>query len=255
MDNLGFATETARIAGDFIHERFGRIGSIERKKDKSLVTDIDREAERLILDRIYKYEYSYGILAEETGTRKGTGEYLWVIDPLDGTHNFIRGNTMYGVSIGLAYKGVPAAGVIYLPASDEMYTAEKGSGAFKNGRRISVSTYDSMDECTLLFDSGFHTKQRERMSALANLAPRFFNVRMLGASSRNLTFLAEGKADALVEFDELPWDFAAGSVIITEAGGKMTGFGGKPVTLDDTQYIAGNDTIHDQVMQSLGLGM
>ncbi|MFP4164712.1 MAG: inositol monophosphatase family protein [Chitinispirillaceae bacterium] len=247
---LKTAIEAARKAGLMLKENFGTTLDVEHKPDQSLVTNIDKEAERIILDRIKSVYPSHSVLAEESGKEAGD-DYTWIIDPLDGTHNYVRGNVMYGVCIGLARREEFVAGVIYLPAFEEMYAAEKGQGAFKNDEPIRVSATTELSQSTLLFDSGLHEGGDYKLEVFKRISGSVFNVRMLGASSRNLSYLAEGKADLIVEFDEKPWDFLAGTVLIREAGGVVSGFDGEPLAVESKRYIAGNGILNLQMREEV----
>ena len=259
-DIITVATEAAREAGAFLQRNFGAaIQSIERKADKSLATNLDREAERMIVDRIKRHFPRHGIIAEECGTYGSaesstdspTGEYTWIIDPLDGTHNFIRGIPVFGVSIGVMRRGEFVAGVIYLPVSDEFYTAEKGSGAFKNNMPIKVSAVADLAESTVSYDTDLRTQADLKLSILKEVAAASFNLRMFGASVRTLTYLAEGKIDAAIEFNDKPWDFAGGACILQEAGGKITTFQGAPLGYENTCFIASNGFLHEPLRRFL----
>ncbi|KMQ49706.1 Inositol-1-monophosphatase [Chitinispirillum alkaliphilum] len=249
-DFMKTAQKAALEAGDFLFKHFESIKQVEKKADKSLVTNLDKESERMIIQRIKGDYPSHSILAEESG-EQGGDDYLWVIDPLDGTHNFIRGINMYGVCIGLMYKGEFAAGVIYLPSYEELYTAERGAGAFKNDTPIKVSESSALEDATLLYDSGVHQEGKVKLGVLSEVSNKFFNIRMLGASCRNLTYLAEGKADALIEFDEKPWDFVAGASILLEAGGMMKGHNGEDVNVHTRQYVATNGLLDLEIRNSV----
>ncbi|MDG5815431.1 inositol monophosphatase family protein [Chitinispirillales bacterium ANBcel5] len=240
---MNVAVEAAQQAGRFLSKHFDQSIQIERKKDHSLVTNIDKESENIIVNAIRKSFPSHSLLAEESGEQRGN-EYLWLIDPLDGTHNFIRGIQMYGVCIGLVHRDEFVGGVIYLPSTDELYCAERGSGAFKNGKPLKVSNCSDLKEATLLFDSGMSEGGEEKLGLLGRMAHRFFNIRMLGASCRNMSYLAEGKADVLIEFDEKPWDFAAGAAILLEAGGVICGHRGETVNVKSKKFVASNPLIN-----------
>ena len=151
---------------------------------------------------------------------------------------------MYGVCIGLMRRDEFVAGVIYMPEGDEMYTAEQGGGAWKNGKRIHVSPCASLDECSLSYDSGCRSEVDKKIYFFGKFAPRVFNMRMSGSSARNLTFLAEGVVDLVVEFDDRLWDFAAGAVLVREAGGLITGHGNGPLEGDCSCYVASNGLLH-----------
>lgn len=255
-DHLTIAAKAARTAGEMLKAHFGRVAHIEKKTDRSLVTNLDKEAERIVIAMLQSAFPLYGIIGEEGGKSaeapRNTGGYTWVIDPLDGTHNYIRGIPIYGVSIGLMQGKEFVAGVIYMPTEDHLYTAEKGGGSWKNGKKIHVSRCSLLEQCSLAYDSDLRTGPDRKIRCLKEFASQIFNIRMSGSSVRNLTYCAEGKVDAVVEFDDRIWDFAAGVTIIREAGGKITGHQGD--TLDGTCgcYAATNGHLHDAVVEIIG---
>jgi len=232
---------------------FGSIANIEKKADRSLVTNFDKEAERIVIDMLQAAFPAYGIIGEEGGESAGspryTGGYTWVIDPLDGTHNFIRGIPVYGVSIGLMQEKEFVAGVIYMPTEDHLYSAEKGGGSWKNGKKIHVSHCSPLEQCSLSYDSDLRTGPDKKNNCLKELASQIFNIRMSGSSVRNLTFCAEGKVDAVIEFDDRIWDFAAGVTLIREAGGKITDHQGGPPDGSRGCYLATNGHLHNSLLE------
>lgn len=249
---LNIAEMAAREAGALLKDNFGKNIVVQQKKDMSLVTDIDKKSEAIIVEIIHSHWPDHSIIGEESGgSFDHSSDFTWVIDPIDGTHNFIRGMKLFGVSIGILKKKEFVGGVIYLPCDDVLYAAEYGAGAFKNGNRIRVSEYAKPEECTLVYDSGFKQLVDEKTRALAAVAPEMFNVRMFGASVRNLTYLAEGIADVVIEFDDNLWDYAAGVVIVTEAGGKVTNHNGGKLHPDDRKYVASNGFVHDAMLKLL----
>lgn len=251
---LTVCTAAAKEAGEFLKANFGKTDlNIEIKADHSLVTNLDKEAERIIVDQIKQKFPTHGIIGEESGQNGAEKEYVWIIDPLDGTHNYIRNISMFGVSIGVVHQDSFIAGVIYLPIFDEIYTAEHGGGAYKNNRKISVSGYQDLTECTVSFDSNLKKAPQLRLQALQKLANQAFNIRMFGSSARQLTFLAEGTVDAIVEFDDHSWDFAAGACILTEAGGRITNLQGSVLTHKDTGFLASNGKVHRQIQKMVDL--
>lgn len=251
-DILTVAMDAAREAGLFLKQSFGgAIASIERKADRSLATNLDREAERIIVERIKQHFPGHGIIAEERGTEKSDSDYIWLIDPLDGTHNFIRGIDIFGVSIGVMHRGEYVTGAVYLPIQEEFYHGEKGNGAYKNGARIAVSTVDNLAESTLSFDTDLKSEADRKLRVLKETAAGSFNLRMFGASVRTLTYLAEGKIDAAIEFNDKPWDFAGGVSILEEAGGKITTFQGAPLGIENTNFIASNGLLHEHIQKYL----
>jgi myo-inositol-1(or 4)-monophosphatase len=248
---MEIAADAASAAGNMLKAGIHDIQSVERKADSSLVTDLDAKAETCIIGMIRNHFPDHAIMGEESGRLQSDSEWLWIVDPLDGTHNFIRGLPLYGVSIGIARGNELVAGVIYLPYDGLLYTAEKGSGAFRNGEKISASSTVPLSRCTMSFDSGIRYDLNTKTRVLAALAPKVFNIRMLGASSILLTLIADGRLDLAVEFDDKPWDFAAGAVIISEAGGRITDFEGGVLTPDSHQYVAANPAIQPEVLAIL----
>lgn len=246
-DILALSIEAAQEAGIFLLENFGKVSRIESKGDRNLATNLDKEAEKLIVDKICAKFPDHGILAEEGASMGLDRDYLWIVDPLDGTHNFVRDIDIFGVSIGVVHKGEFISGVIYMPKDKELYAAERGAGAFKNGKKISVSGAASLKECSISFDSSIRYTPEVMLSVLGDLAKEVFNIRMLGSSVRQLSYVAEGKLDFAVEFHDRPWDFAGGVCIIQEAGGHMTSLKGKPLDYKTIGYIASNTAIHQQV--------
>ncbi len=242
------AIEAVRSAGKFLLENFGRINSIECKGDRNLVTDIDKKAEAIILEKIRNRFPQHGILGEEGGAKDLNREYLWIIDPLDGTHNFIRQINLFGVSIGVLYKKEFVAGIIYMPQEDELYVAEKGGGAYKNNLKISVSRTANLKECSISFDSSIRYSPQLMLEVLGDLAKEVFNIRMFGSSARVLSYIAEGKLDFAVEFYDQRWDFAGGVCLLEEAGGRLTDLKGGLLTYKNVGYIASNGIIHEKVL-------
>jgi len=241
------AVSAAKEAGVFLRDNFGNISKIERKGDRNFVTNLDKEAESMIINKIKDSFPGHGIIAEESGISGGDKDYLWIIDPLDGTHNFMRDVDIFGVSIGIVYKGKFIAGAIYMPVTDELYAAEKGSGAYKNGGKISVSENNNIRDCSISFDSSIRYSPEVMLKVLGELAREVFNVRMFGSSVRVLSYIAEGKLDAAVEFNDHPWDFAGGVCLIKEAGGKLCSLKGGKLTYETIGYIASNSFIHSTV--------
>jgi myo-inositol-1(or 4)-monophosphatase len=246
-------TAAAKEAGEFLKANFGKNNfNIETKADHSLVTNLDQEAERMIVEQIKRHFPDHGIIGEEGDWDDANKEYIWIIDPLDGTHNFIRNMSMFGVSIGVVHQDDFVTGVIYLPVSGELYTAERGGGAYKNGKKINVSGKRNLVDCSVAFDSNIKNEPTLKLQTLDNLSTKAFSIRMLGSSVRQLTYLAEGVFDAIIEFDDHPWDYAAGACIVTEAGGRITNLQGGVLTHHDTGFLASNGMIHRQIQEVIG---
>ncbi|MFH1772272.1 MAG: inositol monophosphatase [Candidatus Omnitrophota bacterium] len=253
---LKIGIQAAQDAGRFLLENFGKISKIESKGDRNFATNLDKEAEAMIIDKIKSNFPSHGILAEESGKDGIDKDYVWIIDPLDGTHNFMRNLNIFGVSIGVVHKENDfIAGIIYMPQDNELYAAERGAGAYKNGNRITVSKHNNLKECSISYDSSIRYAPESMLRVLGGLSKKVFNVRMFGSSARHLSYLAEGSLDAVVEFHDRPWDFAAGVCIIEEAGGKLTTFKGQPLTYKSIGYIATNTVIHPQIQEIVSSNM
>jgi myo-inositol-1(or 4)-monophosphatase len=242
------AIKAAKEAGKILKAHFGRTIQIRTKGERSLVTDVDLKAEEKIVNLIKRDYPRDNILSEETKYQTFDSDFRWIIDPLDGTHNYIRGMENFGTSIALAYRDKVILGVIYLPMSDELYFTEKGKGAFLNQRKISVSRKD-LDHTTMIYDSTIRLNKGPMLKYLDRLVDFVFNIRMFGSTVRSLTYVAEGKADLEVEYNDKPWDFAAGLLLVEEAGGKATDLKGKRWTLNSKGYIASNGRIHSKVLK------
>lgn len=243
------AIAAAKEAGEFLLDGFGKVSQIEKKGDRNFATNLDKEAELMIIDRIKAQFPEHSILAEESGKSNQGSDYIWIIDPLDGTHNFIRNINIFGVSIGIVHKEKDfIAGVIYMPKDDELYSGEKGSGAYKNDTKISVSSFSDFKECSIAFDSSIRYSPGPMLATLGKLAHEVFNVRMFGSSVRHLSYVAEGVLDFSVEFHDYPWDFAGGVCIIEEAGGILSDLNGGPLTYKTIGYVASNGKVHERVV-------
>ncbi|HDN86244.1 MAG: hypothetical protein DRP68_03545 [Candidatus Omnitrophota bacterium] len=248
---VNLAIEAVKEAGSFLLDNFGKIREIYHKGDRNLATEIDREAEKIIVEKIKIKFPRHGILAEEGERKDIDSDYLWIIDPLDGTHNYIRNIDIFGVSVGVFSKGRFILGVIYMPSSQELYVAEEGGGSYKNDKRIYVSSRENLKECSFSFDSSIRYSPKVMLSSLDKLAQEVFNIRMFGSSARVLTYIAEGKLDGAVEYHDRPWDFAGGVCLIQEAGGKFTDLKGAYPTPQNIGYLTTNNLIHHKVLAFL----
>ncbi len=246
------AMDAAREAGEHLRANHRTALTVEAKEDRSLVTNVDREAEHLIVSRIEAAFPGHDIIGEERGRTSRGSDHLWIIDPMDGTHNYIRGMSTYGVSIGMMRDAVFAVGVIFMPETGEMYAAERGSGAFRNGTRIAVSARSALSACTVAFDSELRVDTARKLRVLERLSTSVFNVRLFGSSARTLSYIAEGVLDGVVELSDKLWDFAAGTVLIEEAGGRMTGLAGAALSARDTAYVASNGLVHEPLLGIAG---
>lgn len=242
------AVKAAKEAGKILKHYFGQTIQIRAKGERSLVTNIDLKAEKKIVSLIKKDYPEDNILSEEMRYPSFNSDFKWVIDPLDGTHNYIREIENFGTSIALAYKNQVILGVIYLPMSDELYFTQKGKGAFLNQRRIRVSR-KNLDQATMIYDSTIRLNKGPMLKYLDRLVDFVFNIRMFGSTVRSLTYVAEAKADLEIEYNDKPWDFAAGLLLVEEAGGKATDLKGRRWNLNSKGYIASNGRIHSKVLK------
>lgn len=244
------AIRALKEAGKILMENFGKANKVMVKGDRNLVTDVDLQVEKRIVELIKEKYPHHGILSEEQKEIKGSADYRWIIDPLDGTHNYIYGVDIFGISIALEYRGEVILGAIYIPKTDELYFAEKGGKAYVNGKRIRVSQR-RLNQASMTFDSSLRLNPGTMLNNLGTLAKKVFNIRMFGSTVRELSFIAEGKLDLAVEYHDKPWDFVAGALLVEEAGGKVTDFSGKPWTPRSGRYIASNGVFHEEIIKIL----
>jgi myo-inositol-1(or 4)-monophosphatase len=252
---IDLAIDAARQAGAFLKESLGHVRAVETKEGeaRNLVSDIDRESERRIIAMIRGRYPGHGILAEESGGSAATADTLWVIDPLDGTTNFLHGLPIFCVTIGIHHRGVPVAGVVYDPNLDELFTAERGSGAYLNGRRLAVSGASTLIGSLLVTGFPYDIARNpdravERFNAFLMEAQ---GIRRLGSAALDLCYVAAGRLDGFWEVNLHPWDMAAGVVLVEEAGGKVSDFAGAPTTIHQPQVLASNGRIHDAMVRVL----
>ncbi len=245
------AVEAAKEAGRILIDNFRKPIKIKFKKDKSLVTNIDLAAERKIVKLIKDNYPKDNILAEESKYQTSNSEFKWIIDPLDGTHNYIHQIEVFGTSIALEFKNEVILGVIYLPVTKKFYIAQKNKGAYLNGRRINVSKR-SLEEATMVYDSSIRYNKELMLGSLEKIVDKVFNIRMFGSSVHHLSYLAEGKIDLDIEYNDKLWDFATGLLLVEEAGGKATDFQGKKWSSKTKGYIASNGIIHKDILKIIG---
>ena len=250
---MKIAVQAAREAGEILLKNFGKIREVNLKRDSrlvSLVTNVDLEAEEKITQIIRNSFPEHDILSEEKIKTESHSPYKWIIDPLDGTHNYIREIPLFGICIAFAYQGEVVMSVVNLPYFNQMFIAEKGKGAYLNDEKIKVSKR-GLNETTMIYDSAIFLDKENMLDQLARLIDKVFNIRMFGSSAQNLSLLARGSVDLCIECSDKPWDFAAGALIVEEAGGRVTDFNGNRWTLDVGKYIASNGKIHEEVLKIL----
>jgi len=248
------AVEAALQAGAFLRSRFGARHDISYKgSPTNLVTEMDRGAETIILDAIHARFPGHAVLAEESGARSGTEPYRWIVDPLDGTTNFLHGIPHFAISIGLQREGTLIAGVIYNPANEELYTAERGKGTFLNDQRLRVAGRRKLNECVIgcgLPHLGRGDLELSRIE-LTEIQERVAGLRRFGAASLDFAFVAAGRLDGYWERNLQPWDIAAGQIILREAGGIVSGIAGDDDPLKTGNVICGNEFVHAELVKIL----
>ena len=255
---VNVAIKAARAAGNIINRAALDVESvrISQKQVNDFVTEVDQAAEAAIIETLLTSYPGHGILAEESGQEHGAkdSEFVWIIDPLDGTTNFIHGLPIYCVSIALAVRGKIEQAVIYDPTRNDLFTATKGRGAFQNDRRLRVSKRIRMQDC--LISTGFPFRPGDNfqtyLAMMAEIMPRCAGMRRPGAAALDLAYVAAGYTDGFFEAGLSPWDMAAGSLLVTEAGGLVGNFTGEANFLDQKECLAGNPKIYGQLVGLLG---
>ena len=231
----------------------GKIKSIDYKGEINLVTEADRRSEKVILNIIKDNYPDHRILAEETGESGSSSSFKWIIDPLDGTTNYAHGYPCFCVSLAVEHEGEVLYGVVYDPVKDELFTAEKGKGAFLNGKEIKTSSTKQLDQSLLC--TGFPYDIRDDMdSNILNFRTFLMKaqaVRRDGSAALDLCYTATGRFDGFWEQKLFPWDVAAGSLLITESGGKLSNFKGEIFSIYDKEIVASNGIIHNQMVETL----
>ncbi|MFN5046960.1 inositol monophosphatase family protein [Roseateles sp.] len=254
---LNVAIKAARAAGSIINRASLDLDilKINTKSPNDFVTEVDQAAENVIIETLLQAYPDHGILAEESGRAHGNkhSDYVWIIDPLDGTTNFIHGFPVYAVSIALAFRGKIEQAVVYDPCRNDLFYATKGRGAFLNDKRLRVSKRTRMSDA--LIGTGFPFRRGDNfkryMKMFEEVMTQCAGLRRPGAAALDLCYVAAGYYDAFFETGLNPWDVAAGSLIITEAGGLIGNFTGEADFLNQREVVAGSPKIYGQLVQIL----
>ncbi len=240
-------------AGKCLMTYFGKELAIEKKSELDLVTVADMAAEELIVSRIRSQFPNDSILAEEGGDHAGTGPFCWIVDPLDGTTNFAHGLPHFAVSIALARENLVVAGVVFDPSKNEMFEAYRGEGATLNGNPIQVSARSRLTEALTV--TGFSYDRRNRLPVLLDRVRRILvhcqGFRRLGSAALDLAYVAQGRFDVFLEDGLHPWDMAAGQLLISEAGGRVSNLDGSILDLDRGEILAANPVLLGQALENL----
>jgi myo-inositol-1(or 4)-monophosphatase len=253
---LNIAIEAAKTAGKILKQNAGKARDIRLKdgESKNLVTEIDRKSEEQIISILKRHYPHHEILAEESGRQQGTSsEYRWIIDPLDGTTNFTHGFPVFCVSIALEIRNEIVLGVIYDPNFDELFTAEKGKGAYLNGKKMRVSRISRLKESLLVtgFPYNINDNPNHTIERFVNFLMHAQAVRRMGSAAIDLAYVAAGRYEGFWEVDLNPWDMAAGILLVTEAGGSVSSFAGETFSIYGKEIIASNGLIHDEMISTL----
>jgi len=250
---INVMTAAARKAARSLKRDFGEVEKLQvsLKGPANFVSAADKRAEEILHAELMKARPGYGFLGEEGGIREGTDKtHTWIVDPLDGTTNFLHGIPHFAISIALAREGTPIAGLIYNPITDEFFTAERGKGAFFNDHRIRVAARkrlaDAVVACALPHIGRGDLAQFRREFAM--MQDKVAGLRRFGAAALDLAYIAAGRFDAYWERNLSPWDFAAGVLMVREAGGFVTDLEDRERTMEPGDIIAGNETMHREVL-------
>lgn len=247
---LDIAVEIASEAGALLAELSKQPREISYKRKSDIVTDADRRSEAMIIERLRGHFPDHAIVAEEGGGKETGSDYCWYVDPLDGTTNFAHGFPVYCVTLALAYRDEVIAGVVYDPTREELFAAERGAGATLNGERIKVS--QTADLAESLLGTGFppfasnHDLNLQFFFKLTHLS---HGIRRAGAAALDLCSVAVGRFEGFWELKLNPWDKAAGSLLVTEAGGRVTDLNGGPFSLHRDEIFASNGLIHETMLE------
>lgn len=238
----------AKQASKILLYHYGKKETVKIKPNKSLVAAADLEANKAIINIIKKYFPAHSILSEETGFEDNKSDYKWVIDPIDGTHNFLHQIPLFGTSIALEYKNEVILGVLNFPILGIIAVAEKGNGAFLNGKRINVSGKKDLEHAFILSEFSYADRM-EKTGFLEKLIHETIDVRNFGCAIYHLLLVASGNCDGFVILTTNEWDIAAGFLIVEEAGGKITDLRGGKYNLHQKQYLVSNGKIHNELLK------
>ncbi len=247
------ALRAAKEAGAILREGLEQARVIEYKGVKNIVTDMDRRSEEAIAALVQRELPGHSLVSEEGTRLQGDSGYRWFVDPLDGTTNYAHGYPCFSVSIGVERDGELVYGVVYDPNLEELFTAERNAGAFLNGKRLRVSAISRLSDALLAtgFSPDVATAEENNLDHFANFMKRAQAVRRPGSAALDLCYVAAGRFDGFWELRLSPWDVAAGSLMVTEAGGRVTDIRGQPLRLSKPQIVASNGLLHDEMLRIL----
>ncbi len=250
---LAVACQAAETAGEVLRRHFGQTQQLVQKQQSyNLVTQADVESQQAALETIRKHFPQHAFLAEEASPQEAESPFVWIVDPLDGTNNFVHGIAHFAVSVACAHQGELLCGMVYNPVQEDRFTAVQGRGAWHNGRRVQVAPQERLDE--VLVGTGFYYDRGPMMRATLRAMEELFEaqihgIRRFGTASLDLAMVGRGCFGAFFEYELSPWDFAAGVLFVREAGGTVTTTRGEPLPLKRTGVLASNGRVHQQVLQ------
>ena len=242
---LGVMESTAREAGALLRDRFGTALQVDEKAPQDYVTEVDRQSEALIRDRLMAEYPDYGFLGEESDESTGSNSRMqWIVDPVDGTRNLVHEVPLYCLSIGLANAGNPVAGVIYDPLRDELSSCTPGDPPRLNGKPTRVSSAEKLGHCIIGFDLGKSSGvYRQTYAILGELMPQFQSIRLLGSQALGMAYVANGRFDLYFNMKSSPWDIAAGIALVRSGGGVVTDMSGCDSAIPVAGLVAGNPSV------------
>jgi len=248
-----FAVSTAREAGQILKKRLNTPHTIDYKGTINLVTEADRMSEALILERLQQRFPDHSILTEESPASDKNSEYRWIIDPLDGTTNYAHGYPVFCVSIALEQDKRVIAGVVYNPMLDELFLAEEGQGTWLNGQRIRVSEISDLSQSLIATGFPYDIRESEinNLDHFNSMAKQVQAIRRAGSAALDMAYVAAGRFDGFWELKLMPWDTAAASLLIREAGGIVSDLYGNDFSLSAPHVLASNGKIQQQLIQAL----
>jgi myo-inositol-1(or 4)-monophosphatase len=250
---IDFTVRLVRKAGGMLLEAFqSDHDSVSlRSTAKEAASSYDKSVDRLIVEEVSKAYPRHSLLTEESGYHKADDEWLWIVDSLDGTGNFSNRNPLFAVCIALMHRGDLSLGVIYAPALNELYLAEKGKGAYLNGVKLGVSTIGELHRSYLIYCEGGSKDRARTGSLLQGVYPHVTDIRKLGSAGLETAWVASGRAEAYFTTAIEPWDVTAGALLVAEAGGRISDFKGNPWKPERGDYLFSNGRVHEPLLQHL----
>ncbi|MBI2622885.1 MAG: inositol monophosphatase [Candidatus Levybacteria bacterium] len=249
---LQYALNAAQKAGVILKKGYGNIRSIKNKEggNKGIVTEIDEKSEEAIIQYL-RENSNYPIFTEEAGTIKGKGNMCWIIDPLDGTTNFARGIPLFAISIALLKSDQVQLGVVYNPIINECFYAELGKGAYLNSEPIKISDKNDLQGSVIFANHGYGKHDKELFVEVIKKLSPFSSIRKFGTTALELCYVAKGSAEAFLSAGDELWDYAAGVILIQEAGGRVTDWNGKDWNNSNSYILASNGSNHEELLKAL----